>query len=193
MKAIVKMFKMKIKSYAIVLTLISVFSTYSIEARRKSDEDEVRRVVELVFQQLRSGEYGALYDVLPANSQSRISRERFSSMLERTRDTYDLDRIEIGTIRTSGDIAAVDTVMYGRIRRPIESDAKLVVQQYLVREGGRWRVATGDRTTVRRFLAANPKFAKKFPIREPRAFVKRDGRWVDVSSLVKAAARQRTN
>ena len=183
---------MKIRGYAIVLILFAALSSYAFPARAISDEDEVRGVVERVFQQLRSREYSALYDVLPANSQSRITRERFVSMLERSRDIYDLDHIEIGKVRTSGDIAAVDTVMYGRIRRPIESDAKLVVQQYLVREGGRWRVATGDRATVRRFLAANPAFAKKFPIREPRAYVKRDGRWVDVSSMVKAAARQRT-
>lgn len=182
---------MKIRSYAIVLILFAAVSTYSFPARVVSDEAEVRGVVERVFQQLRSRDYGALYDVLPTNSQRRLTRERFSSMLERTRDIYDLDRIEIGKVRTSGDIAAVDTVMYGRIRRPIESDAKLVVQQYLVREGGRWRVATGDRVTVRRFLASNPAFGKKFPIREPRAYVKRDGRWVDVSSLVKSAARRR--
>lgn len=184
---------MKIKRYAIGLILFAALSTYAFPARPVSDEAEVRGVVERVFQQLKSREYGALYDVLPANSQKRITRERFSNMLERTRDVYDLDRLEIGKVRTSGDIAAVDTVMYGRIRRPIESDAKLVVQQYLVREGGRWRVATGDRATVRRFLKANPAFAKKFPIREPRAYVKRDGRWVDVSSLVKSAARRRTS
>ena len=182
---------MKIRSYAVALILFAALATLAFPARGESDEAEVRRVVERVFQQLRSGDYGALYDVLPANSRSRITRERFSSMLKGTRDNYDLDRIEIGKVRTSGDIAAVDTVMYGRIRRPIESDAKLVVQQYLVREGGRWRVATGDRATVRRFLAANPAFAKKFPIREPRAYVKRDGRWVDVSSLVKPAARRK--
>jgi hypothetical protein len=184
---------MKIKSYAIGLILLAAFNTFALSVRAASDEAEVRGVVERVFQQLKSGDYGALYDVLPANSQSRMTRERFTSMLERTRDVYDLDRIEIGKVRTSGDIAAVDTVMYGRIRQPIESDAKLVVQQYLVREGGRWRVATGDHATVRRFLAANPAFGKNFPIREPRAYVKRDGRWVDVSSLVKSAARQRAN
>lgn len=182
---------MKIRIFTIVLVLFAALVGVSIPARAVSDDAEVRGVVERVFQQLKSGNYAALYDVLPANSQRRVTRERFSRMLERTRDTYDLDRIEIGKVRTAGDIAAVDTVMYGRIRRPIESDAKLVVQQYLVREGGRWRVATGDRATVRRFLDANPAFAKKFPIREPRAYVKRDGKWVDVSSFVRSAARRK--
>lgn len=166
-------------------------NTLTLRPGARSDESEVRGVVERVFQQLRSGDYGGLYDVLPANSRRRVTRERFTSMLAQTRDVYDLDRIEIGKVRTSGDIAAVDTVMFGRVRRPIESDAKLVVQQYLVREEGRWRVATGDRTTVRKFLNANRAFAKKFPIREPRAYVKRDGRWVDISSVIKSATRRR--
>jgi hypothetical protein len=140
---------------------------------------------------LKSGQYGALYDALPSNSQRRLSRERFTGMLERTRDMYELERLEIGAVRTSGDIAVVDTVMYGRVRRPVENEGKIVAQQYLVREDGRWRVATGDRATVKRFLASNPGFAKRFPLRDPRIYVKRDGRWVDVSTLVKSAARRR--
>jgi len=182
---------MKNRILTIGLLLLIGLSFNVITVRATSNEAEVRSLVERVFQQLRSKQYGSLYDVLPANSQSRISRQQFTSMLEQTSDNYDLDRMEIGKVRTSGDIAAVDTVMYGRIRKPINGDAKLVVQQYLVREGGRWRIATGDRATVRRFLAANPAFGKNFPIREPRAYIKRDGRWVDVSSLVKSASRKR--
>ena len=180
---------MKTKGIRLLLVTCVMFAAV-VSAGARSDEAEVRGVVERVFQQLKSGDYGGLYDVLPANSRRRLTRDRFTSMLTKSRDVYDLDRIEIGKVRTSGDIATVDTVMYGRVRRPIESDAKLVVQQYLVREEGRWRVATGDRATVRRFLNANPTFAKKFPIREPRAYVKRDGRWVDISSLFKSAARR---
>lgn len=190
-KMIVSESKMKNRSLGLLVLLVMMLGTAVVSARTTNDEAEVRGVVERVFQQLKGRDYGALYDVLPSNSQSRVTRERFTSMLARTSDTYDLDRMEIGKVRTSGDVAVVDTVMYGRIRRPIESDAKLVVQQYLVRESGRWRVATGDRATVRRFLNSNPSFAKQFPIREPRAYIKRDGKWVDISSIVRSAARRR--
>ena len=156
-----------------------------------SDESEVRGVVQTIFEQLKSGRYGELYDVLPAASRSRLSRERFTDMLRRSSGMYRLDRIEIGAVRVSGDIAAVDTVMYGSVERPVQAEGKIVAQQYLVREDGRWRVATGDRATVRRFLSANPAFAKRFPIRDPRVFVKRDGRWVDLSGALKATTRRR--
>jgi hypothetical protein len=149
-----------------------------------SPETEVRNTVERVFEQLKSGQYGDLYDTLPSSSRARVSRDRFTSALQRTRDMYVLDRIEIGTVRISGSFAVVSTSMYGRVLRPVENEGKIVAQQYLVREDGMWKVATGDRETVRRFLDANPTFARKFPIQRPRVFIKRDGRWVDLGSLM---------
>ena len=141
-----------------------------------SPETEVRATVEQVFQQLKTKNYDALYDTLPAASRSRLSRERFGSALRRTQDMYVLDRVEIGKVNVTGNIAAVDTVLYGNV---LNAEGKIVVQQYLVREDGKWKVATGDRATIRRFLAANPAFARKFQIREPRVFVKKDGAWVE--------------
>jgi hypothetical protein len=54
-----------------------------------------------------------------------------------------------------------------------------VVQQYLIREDGQWRVATGDNATVNRFLKANPTFAA-VPIKRPNAYVNQNGKWVEI-------------
>ncbi|MBA2733041.1 MAG: hypothetical protein H0U54_09160 [Acidobacteria bacterium] len=186
---------MKHNRFSVLLAACAILLVASLPSRASlvppSDETEVRGVTQTIFEQLKAGRYGELYDVLPATSRSRISRERFTDMLRRSSGTYKLDRMEIGAVRVSGDIAVVDTVMYGSVERPIQAEGKLVAQQYLVREEGRWRVATGDRATVRRFLATNPGFAKKFPIKEPRVYVKREGRWIDLSSTMKAASRRR--
>lgn len=144
-----------------------------------STESEVRATVEQVFQELKSKNYNALYENLPASSRTRLTRERFTSGLRRSQDSYALDRIEIGKVKASGNIAAVDTVLYGRLLKPFDTEGKIVAQQYLVREEGKWKVATGDNATIRSFLAANPVFARQFPIRPPRVFVKKDGRWVE--------------
>ena len=193
-KSLMKM-KMKHNRFSVLLAACAILLVASLPSRASlvppSDETEVRGVTQTIFEQLKAGRYGELYDVLPAASRSRISRERFSDMLRRSSGTYKLDRMDIGTVRVSGDIAVVDTVMYGSVERPIQAEGKIVAQQYLVREEGRWRVATGDRATVRRFLATNPGFAKKFPIKEPRVYVKREGRWIDLSSTMKAASRRR--
>ena len=177
---------MRIKGYAIALTLLALLIVAPRQADAAyvaQDEREARGVAERIFQQLKSGDYNALYETLPSAQQRRISRERFTRALGRTRDMYELDRMDIGAVRTSGDLAVVDTVMYGRVLRPVQSEGKIVAQQYLVREDGRWRVATGDTATVQRFLAANPTFARKFPLRKPRIYIKQNGRWVDVSSI----------
>ena len=187
--------KMKNNKFSILLAACALLLVSSLPAIalsiRPSDETEVRGVVQRIFEQLKAGQYNELYNSLPVASRSRISPERFTDMLRRSSGAYRLDRMEIGAVRVSGDFATADTVMYGSVERPIQAEGKIVAQQYLVREEGRWRVATGDRATVRRFLNANPGFAKRFPIRDPRVYVKRDGRWIDLSGTLKAGSRRR--
>jgi hypothetical protein len=164
-----------------VLILSSFLSAGAAPASpAPSDEAEVRSAVQRIFNQLKSGEYAALYDSLPSSSRSRVSRDRFVSALRQSQGMYRLDSIEVGAVRVAGDLAVVDTVMYAHITKPIDGDGKLVVQQYLVKENGSWRVATGDRPTIDRFLKSNPGFARKFPIRRTRAFLKHDGKWVEM-------------
>ena len=144
-----------------------------------ANEGEVRGTVQRVFQQLKSRDYGSLYDALPAATRTRMSRARFTGALQRAQDMYVLDRIDIGAVRRSGNIAVVDTVLYGRVVSPIQTEGKIVVQQYLVREEGKWRVATGDRRTIQQFLGANPSFGRRFPIRTPRIYVKQNNKWIE--------------
>jgi hypothetical protein len=145
-----------------------------------SDESDARATIQSVFDQLKSGNYAALYDSLPSSSRSRITKDRFVSGLQRTSDLYQLQRIEIGAVRVSGNLAVADTTMYARVNKPLNADGKLVVQQYLVREDGQWRVATGDNATINRFLKANPSFARRFPIRSPKAYINQNGKWVEI-------------
>jgi hypothetical protein len=144
-----------------------------------SDQSDVRATVQSVFEQLKAHDYQSLYDLLPGSSRNRMSRDRFVSALERAQDFYQLDRLEIGATRVMGNLAVVDTVLYGRVVNPIQAEGKIVVQQYLLREDGKWRVATGDQSTVRRFLAANPGFSKSFKLSRPRIYIKQNDKWIE--------------
>ena len=144
-----------------------------------TDQSDVRSTVQSVFDQLKAHNYSALYDLLPGSARTRLSRERFVSSLERAQGFYQLDRMDVGAIKVSGSLAVVDTVLYGRIVNPIQAEGKIVAQQYLVREEGKWRVATGDQSTVRKFLAGNPGFGKGFKIREPQIYMKQGDKWVE--------------
>jgi hypothetical protein len=145
-----------------------------------SDESDVRNAVQHIFDQLKSGQYESLYDSLPSSSRSRISRERLVQGLQRSQNMFQLQRIEIGPVRVSGNLAVVDTTMYAHVVKPFDADGKLVVQQYLIREEGQWRVATGDTATINRFLQNNPSFARRFPIKRPQAFVNQNGKWIPI-------------
>jgi len=144
-------------------------------------EVEVKRAAQVAFDRLRSGDYAALYEALPSTSQRRIPRARFIAALERVRGMYQLDRLQVGGVAVEGDGAAIDTTIYGRVREPVQGEGKIEVRQYLEREGGSWRVITDDASAVRRLLAKQPKLARRFPVRPPRVFVKRDASWVELT------------
>ena len=168
------------------------FSAWAAAPTQGGDEAGARGALEEAFRQLRAGDYASLYDVLPSASQRRLSRGRFVEALNRVRGMYELNRLEVTNTRAAGDFAVADTVIYGRALRPVQGEGKIVARQYLVREGGRWRVTTGDRQTVRPLLAANPDIARRFPYREPRVYIKREGSWVDVTTLANRARRRPT-
>lgn len=165
------------KKYVLSITFLAI-AFISAPVARASDQADVRATVQGVFDQLKSHNYSALYDLLPGSSRNRMSRDRFVSALERAQDFYELDRLEIGAVKVSGNLAVVDTVLYGRVVAPIQAEGKIVVQQYLLREDGKWRVATGDQSSVRKFVAENPGF-KNFKIRQPRVYVKQGNKWVE--------------
>ena len=160
----------------VALAAVMLFAPAMAQA---SEESDVRSVVQQTFEQLQSRNFGAVYDSLPASTRGRMSRARFIDALQRAQGRYSLDRINIGAVRVSGNIAVVDTELFGRITTPFPAEGKIVVQQYVVREDGKWRVATGDNGTIQRFLKSNPAFARKFPIRQPKIFVKQGDKWIE--------------
>jgi len=170
--------KKYIRNIAAAILTITVLSGLV----RASDQADVRATVQSVFEQLKSRNYEALYDSLPGASRNRMSRDRFVNALQRAQDFYQLDRMDVGAIKVMGNLAVVDTVLYGRVVNPIQAEGKIVVQQYLLREDGKWRVATGDQSTVKKFLAVNPGFAKGFTIRAPRIYVKQNDKWVEFNA-----------
>ena len=169
--------KKYLSSFVVAVLIVSAGAVV-----KASDQTDVRATVQNVFEQLKSHNYDALYDFLPGASRNRMSRDRFVSALQRAQDFYQLDRMDIGAVKVMGNLAVVDTVLYGKVVAPIQAEGKIVVQQYLLREDGKWRVATGDQSSVKKFLAANPGFSKGFKIHQPRVYVKQNGAWVEFNA-----------
>lgn len=167
------------KKYVLSIAILALALFYSGAIAKASDQSDVRATVQTVFDQLKAHNYDSLYDLLPGSARTRMSRERFVSALQRAQDFYQLDKMDIGATKVMGNLAVVDTVLYGRVVNPIQAEGKIVVQQYLLREDGKWRVATGDQSTVKKFLAANPGFSKGFRIQQPRVYIKQNDKWVE--------------
>ena len=167
------------RNYVLSIAILFFALFYTGAIAWASDQSDVRATVQSVFDQLKAHNYESLYDLLPGSARSRMSRERFVSSLQRAQDFYQLDRMDIGATKIMGNLAVVDTVLYGRVVNPIQAEGKIVVQQYLLREDGKWRVATGDQSTVKKFLAANPGFSKGFRIQQPRVYIKQNDKWIE--------------
>ena len=167
------------RNYVLSIAILFFALFYTGAIARASDQSDVRATVQSVFDQLKAHNYESLYDLLPGSARSRMSRERFVNSLQRAQDFYQLDRMDIGATKIMGNLAVVDTVLYGRVVNPIQAEGKIVVQQYLLREDGKWRVATGDQSTVKKFLAANPGFSKGFRIQQPRVYIKQNDKWIE--------------
>ena len=163
---------------AVALIFICALPAGASSVGAPDEAAEVRQTVRRTFDQLRAGQYGEVYDSLSSSSRTRITRQRFIRSMEGTRDIYELDRMEIGRVRVRGNRATVNTTIYGRVLKPTAGEGKIVAQQTLVRENGEWRVATGSPSAG---LSST----------SPRIYVKRDGRWVDVTNAVRAATRRR--
>ena len=101
------------KKYVLSFVILAIFSSGAIV--KASDQSDVRATVQNVFDQLKAHNYDSLYDLLPGSARTRMSRERFVSALQRAQDFYQLDRMDIGATRVMGNLAVVDTVLYGRV------------------------------------------------------------------------------
>jgi hypothetical protein len=163
---------------AVVALMMVAALPQTLLSAGRDDKADVRSAVQRIFNQMRSRQYNDLYDSLSASSRSRITRQRFTSSMQRMDDNYQLERIEIGAVRVRGNQAVVDTVIYGRVLKPVEGEGKIVAQQTLVREDGEWKVAS-----------ASP--GAGLSSRPARIYVKRDGRWVDITAALRSAAGRR--
>ena len=142
-----------------------------------------KAAVETFFNLLKAKEYGALYQFLPNALQEQVSRDQLVTSLSRLDQFIIIDRMSIGRVQEQGDLAVVDTIIYGRLKRPMEIKGQKIdagrvsVQQLLVKENGSWRVATADGNTRAAFLKRHPDFTQKFQLSRPEFATKQNGKW----------------
>lgn len=163
-----------------VLLILAVASGSSLAQASRGNP---RGAVTAFFNQLRTGQYESLYDLLPSEIQKVASREQTIQSLKRLGSFITMERMDIGRVQQKGNLAVIDTTIFGRLTRPMKlqgeeiSEGRVAVQQYLIKEGSEWRVITADDRTRSFFLRQNPKFADEFSLTSPQFAYKRGGAW----------------
>lgn len=176
--------KIRAVTLALILALTPIVT---IAAAQVKGSGSVRAAVQSFFALLKAGKYDSLYEYLPAEMQQRMTREQLSQRLRQLEDFLIIERLEIGRIQQrqleGNEFAVVDTTLYGRLRRPLQMNGqtletgKVIVQQYLFREGTQWKIATADGRVRSQFLKRYPSFSKNFQLRTPQFYFKQNGVW----------------
>lgn len=174
----------------LALSLCPLFHSAGVAQARS---ESARNAVIRFFSLLKDGRNAELYDYLPSGMQQRMTREELDRSLSRLQNFLLIDRIVVGKTSRVGDAAVVDTTIFGRLKRPINLDGatinegRVIAQQIVARENGKWKLITADNRTREIFLRDNPDLSEKFTLTNPQLAVKRDGKWVPIASALSRA------
>ncbi len=172
------MFNLKfIRSTFTALALLSLSAVVLAQSK------DPRGTVQTFFSLLKTQRYSELYDALPAELQKQTTREQTIASLQRLGAFIAVERLEVGRVQQRGDFAVVDTTIYGNLKKPMNfngediKEGRTSVQQYLLKEGGKWKVVSADNRSQDFFLKRNPDFKKQFQLTAPQFAFKQQGQW----------------
>jgi hypothetical protein len=167
----------------LMLIAALVCPVFGREAIAQTKGPGPRAAIQSFFEHLKMQRYDALYEYLPAQVQKQITREQLAFSMKRLDSILQIEKMEIGRVQQRGDFAVIDTVLYGRLKRPVKIDGqdanegRVAVQQLLLKEGERWKVITADDRSRRIFQQTNPEFDQGFQFKPPRFEFKQNGVW----------------
>lgn len=162
-----------------VIAIVSV----AVQLQAQPNPGNPRSAVQKFFSLLKAQKYTELHDFLPSQLQKQTTPEQLAESLKRLDQFLTIERMEIGRIQQRGEYAVVDTTIYGNLKRAMNvngaevKEGRVSVQQYLLKEDGRWRITTADNRTRDFFLKRNPAFKQQFQLTQPQFALKQNGQW----------------
>ena len=173
-----------------IFVAIIVFSTPGA-AQTNNQSKDARAAVNKFFLLLKSRSYPSLYEFLPSDLQRQITPEQFAMSLMRLNSFITIERMEVGRVQQRGDFAVINTTIYGKLKKAVTvngeeiSEGRVSAQQFLFREGGKWKVVTADNRTQSYFLKRNAEFSKQFQLAQPRFEFKQKDKWTAFGKQIK--------
>jgi hypothetical protein len=180
-----------LKRLLFLFLFVAVF-VISGAAQNDNQSKDARSAVNKFFLLLKSRSYPALYEFLPSDLQKQITREQLAFSLMRLDSFITIERMEVGRVQQRGDFAVINTTIYGKLKKPVKvngdeiSEGRVAAQQFLFREGGRWKVVTADNRTQSYFLKRNAEFSKQFQLAQPKFEFKQKDKWTAMGKPAKS-------
>jgi hypothetical protein len=160
-----------------------IIASISFTAQAQTKSGDARSTTQSFFSLLKAQKYAELHDFLPSQLQKQTTREQLAESLKRLDQFLTIQRMEISRVQQRGDYAVIDTTIYGSLKRTMNmngeevKEGRVSVQQYLLKEQGRWRITTADNRTRDFFLKSNPEFKQQFQLTQPQFALKQGGKW----------------
>jgi hypothetical protein len=181
----------RLLSLFVVIAVFSAPGLRSGAAQTENQSKDARAAVNKFFLLLKSRSYPALYEFLPSDLQRQITREQLALSLMRLDSFITIERMDVGRVQERGDFAVVNTTIYGKLKKPVKingdeiSEGRVAAQQFLFREGGKWKVVTADSRTQSYFLKRNADFSKQFQLAQPKFEFKQKDGWTAMGKAPK--------
>lgn len=169
----------------LVCCALAIASTTFI-ADAQTSAGNPRSAVQSFFSLLKAQKYAELHDFLPSQLQKQTTREQLAESLKRLDQFLTVQRMEISRVQQRGDYAVVDTAIYGSLKRTMNlngeevKEGRVSVQQYLLKEDGRWRITPADKRSGDYFVKRNPEFKQQFQLAQPQFALKQNGKWTPI-------------
>lgn len=168
-----------------MLRLVVLVGLFSLTIMAGAGSSDPKAAVEDFFQVLKAEKYQAIYSYLPAEMHDEISVEGLKEVMRPLFSYLHLERMEVGRVQQKGNFAVIDTTIYGKLSAKLSKapangpqEAKIAVQQYLLKENGKWKIATSTNRSRAILIKKHPEFKKDFVFSPPRVFVRQNGQWV---------------
>ncbi len=164
-------------------TFCVIMFSSPFDAQNKNQSKDARTATQTFFSLLKSQQYASLHDFLPDQLQKQITPEQLALSLKRLDSFITIEKMEIGRVQQKGDLAVIETTIYGRLKKPLQmngeevKEGRVTVQQYLFKENNHWKIATADNRTRDYFLKQHPDFNQQFQFTQPKFELKQNGQW----------------
>jgi len=178
-------------SYAIAVTLIAgvLFSNaYAAQKASGAAEAAIKKEFFAYWEDLRSREFESAYSRLAPVLSRTLSVAEYTRMMEAFDAAYTLESVVVKEVFRKGNTAVLETLWEGQhihpsFPKPLR--ARIEGQTVMVLDNGKWRIATGDQESRRRFVNDNPEILNSFRFHDDIIYFFVQDKWKSVEEITK--------